>query len=139
MSECMKSPADRQFRRRCQIAGCSSLVLYLACSQLALHMHEGPGGFVLAGIAGAAFVAELISVAFLVVRIRDEFQRILLTRSFVWATVITVTFATIWGFLELHSHDTIPHLPTLAIPFLLIFLTALAKVVIFRQHKSPQE
>jgi hypothetical protein len=139
MCQAIKNPADRQFRRRCQVIAGSSLVLYLACSQISLRYPHGVMSLVLAGLAGAAFFTELLSVAFLLVRIRDEFQRILLIRSFIWGTVITMGFATIWGFVELHSHGTVPHLPILLMPVILVCVTAAAKLLIFRQYRSPVE
>jgi hypothetical protein len=139
MSHCTVRPADRLFRRRCLVAACLFLVLYLVCSQLSLYVGRGPAGLALAGLAGACFFGELVAVAFLVVRIRDEFQRVLLTQSFVWASVLTTLLATVWGFMELHDHEHLPHIPVLVLPFLLILLTAAAKLVIFRQHKSPAE
>jgi hypothetical protein len=139
MSECTIRPADRLFRRRCQAVASACLVLYIACSQLSLHAGTGPLGLTLAGLAGASIFGEFVAVTFLVVRIRDEFQRVLLTQSFLWASVLTMAFATIWGMIELHSHDTVPHIPILVVPFILIILTAAAKLIIFRQHKSPAE
>jgi hypothetical protein len=139
MSSCSIRPADRLFRRRCQIVGSMCLVLYIASSQLSLRVGQGPRGLTLAGLGGAFFFGEIIAVTFLVVRIRDEFQRTLLTQSFLWASVLTMAFATIWGFIELHGHDTLPHIPILIVPFLLITLAAAAKLIIFRQHKSPVE
>jgi hypothetical protein len=70
---------------------------------------------------------------------RDEFQRVLLTQSFVWATVITMGFATVWGFVETFSHGTVPHFPVILVPAVLSLTTAAAKVFIFRKHKSPAE
>jgi hypothetical protein len=139
MSECTIRSADRLFRRRCQIAASACLVLYIACSQLSLHAGRGPIGLTLAGLGGAAFFGEVVAIAFLAVRIRDEFQRALLTQSFLWASVLTMALVTVWGFIELHSHDTLPRIPILIVPFLLIVLTAAAKLIIFRQHKSPAE
>jgi hypothetical protein len=89
--------------------------------------------------AGAFIFGEIVALTFLAVRIRDVFQRVLLTQSFLWASVLTMAFATIWGMVELHSHETLPHVPILVVPFLLVILTAAAKLVIFRQHKSPAE
>jgi len=139
MCQPVRSPADRQFRRRCQIIASSCLVLFILCSQLALRYPSSLLSLVLDGCAGAFFFAELISVGLLILHIRDEFQRILLTRSFLWATVITMGFTTIWGFIELHSHGAVPHLPTIFLPIVLICVTAAAKLLIFRQHRSPVE
>jgi hypothetical protein len=139
MSDCTVRPADRIFRRRCQVAASACLITYIVCSQLSLHVGTGRLGLTLAGLAGASIFGELVAVAFLAVRIRDEFQRILLTQSFLWASLLTMAFVTIWGFIELHGHDSVPHLPILIIPCILIVLTTAAKLIIFRQHKSPVE
>ena len=139
MSECLVNPANRQYRRRCQIVISISLVCYIAFSQLSQRLGHGTAGLVAAGLGGAAFFAELVALSFLVFRLRDEFQRILLTQSFLWATVITMGIAMIWGFIELHARDEFPHMPVLMIPAILIVLTTAAKLIIFRQHKSPQE
>jgi hypothetical protein len=139
MCQASRNPSDRLFRRRCQIIVSSCLVLFLACSQLSLRYPNGAFSLMLAGFAGAFFFAELIGVGLLFFRIRDEFQRILLTRSFVWATIITMAFTTIWGFIELHSHDRLGRLPFLCIPIILICVTAAAKLLIFRQYRSPSE
>lgn len=139
MSDCTIRPADRQFRRRCQIAGSACLLLYIACSQLSMHVGRNALGYTLAGLAGASIFGEVVALTFLAVRIRDEFQRVLLTQSFLWASVLSMAFATIWGMIELHNHDTLPHVPILIVPFVLIVLTAAAKLIIFRHHKSPAE
>lgn len=139
MCQVVKNPALRHFRRRCQIATGLCLVLYVTCSQASLRIHDGPIGLVLAGVAGAAFFGELISVGLLFTRLRDEFQRTLLLRSFVWATLITMGFATIWGFIELHSHGTVPHLDVIWVPIILVCCTAAAKLLIFRQYRPGSE
>jgi hypothetical protein len=139
MCQAVKNPADRQFRRRCQIVTGLCVVLYVLCSQASMRMHSSLVGLVLAGIAGAAFFAELISVGLLTTRLRDEFQRTLLIRSFIWATLITMGFATIWGFIELHSRGMVPHLDVIWIPIILLCCTAAAKLLIFRQYRPDGE
>jgi hypothetical protein len=71
--------------------------------------------------------------------LRDEFQRALLLRSFVWATVITMAVVTIWGFVELRAHGTVPHMGVIWVPMLLVCLTAAAKLLIFRQYRPASE
>lgn len=78
-------------------------------------------------------------MAFLAVRIRDEFQRTLLARSFCWASVITFALATVWGCVEMQAHGVVPHIPYLVIPGTTILLTTIAKLVIFRQNQAPAE
>jgi hypothetical protein len=139
MCQAAKSPADRRFRRHCQIATVLSLVVFTVCSQAALWLHGNPMGLVLSGFAGAAFFAELVSVGLLTARLRDEFQRTLLMRSFVWATLITMGCTTVWGFIELHSRSTVPHLDVIWIPMILVCFTAAAKLLIFRQYRPESE
>jgi hypothetical protein len=139
MCQAAKSPADRQFRRHCQISTGLSLVVYIACSQAALRIHGNAIGLVLSGFAGAAFFAELVSVGLLTARLRDEFQRTLLMRSFVWATLITMGCTTIWGFIEMHSRGTVPHLDVIWIPMILVCFTAAAKLLIFRHYRPESD
>jgi hypothetical protein len=139
MCDVVKSPADQQFRRHCQIAVGLSLFLYIACSQASLRLHNTAMGIVLAGIAGASIFAELVSVGLLLTRLRDEFQRALLTRSFIWGTVITMALTMIWGFIELHARGVVPHLNIIWIPIILVFITTAAKLLIFRQYRPGNE
>jgi hypothetical protein len=135
----IRNAADRRFRRQCQIVTSISLILYMACSQASIRIHNGPAGMTLAGIAGASFFAEVFGVGLLVTRFRDEFQRALLTRSFVWATLITMALTTIWGSVELHARGTVPHLDIIWIPIILVVVTAGAKLFIFRQYRPENE
>ena len=139
MCQAAKSSADRQFRRHCQIATGLSLVVFILCSQASFRMHGSPMGLVLSGFAGAAFFAELVSVGLLTTRLRDEFQRTLLLRSFVWATLTTMGCTTVWGFIEMHSRGTVPHLDVIWIPMILVCFTAAAKLLIFRQYRPESE
>ncbi len=135
----VKSLANKRFRRQCQIAVGLSLILYIACSQASLHLHNTPLGLMLAGVAGASFFTELVSVGLLITRLRDEFQRTLLTRSFIWGTLVTMAFTTIWGSIELRARGVVPHLDIIWIPMILICVTAGAKLLIFRQYRPANE
>ena len=142
MSTCnalIRTPEDRLYIRRCQVGAAGCLVLYITCFQASLHFGQTPLGFSLAAIASVGFFGELVAVGLLVMKRLDEFQRILMTQSFVCATVVTMLFATVYGVLELHGHGLIPHVDVLWMPVVLIVLTALTKVLIFRRHKSPAE
>ena len=139
MREIVKRLENRQFRRKCQLAAGASMLIYIVCSQAAQRIPERRLSVVLAGIAGAAFFAELVSVGMLVTRFRDEFQRVLLVRSFVWATLGTMALTTVWGFMELHGRGQVPHLDVIWVPIILVCATAAAKVLIFRQHRAVYE
>jgi hypothetical protein len=139
MYQDVQNPADRLFARRCQKITSLCLIAYLVCAHFVPDMPTSRFKLVLAGLAGAFFFTLLISSGLLVVSKKDEFQRILLTRSFLWATVITMGFATIWGFVDLFSPNSVPHIPLIFLPMILLCVTAGAKLLIFRQHRSPNE
>lgn len=140
MSECAaRTPADRLLNRRYQRVTAACFLLYLACSQIAQRFPLSPLRLTLAGLSGCFFVAMVIGAGLRILRLRDEFQRILLTRSFVWATVITMAVATVWGFVETFSRGTVGHLPTILLPAILICAMAAAKVLIFRQYRPSGE
>ena len=139
MCQAVKNQADKRFRRQCQIAAGVSFILYFGCSQASLRLHNSSGGLMLAGVAGASFFAEIVSVGLLITRLRDEFQRTLLTRAFVWATLTTMAFTTIWGFLELHARGVVPHLDIIWVPVILICITVGAKLLIFQQYRPEDE
>lgn len=136
MLECNIRPEQN---RRYQQISAAFFLTYLALSQTLLHLRQGPLRLAVAGVCGAAFFAMLVGAGLRIRAMRDEFQRVLLTQSFVWATVITMGFATVWGFVETFSHGTVPHFPVILVPAVLILTTAAAKVFIFRNHKSPAE
>jgi hypothetical protein len=138
MCQPAKNPTDRQYRRRCQQATSLCLIAFLACFHL-FRPATGPLALFFSGLAGAFYFGIFISTGLLVMRKFDEFQRILLTQSFIWATVVTMSIITIWGFVELGSHNTVPRLPIVFLPILLLCITAAAKLLIFRQHRSPVE
>ena len=135
----LRTPADRMFARKCQVSGAVCLICYLVLSQTALRLPLGALHTVLEALAGSFFFAELVAVGLLFNRKFDEFQRVLLTRSFVWATVVTMGLTTIWGFVELGSHGTAPHIQLVFLPIFLIVATALAKVFFFRQNRPVAE
>ena len=139
MCQAVKSPADRQFRRNCRIAVGLSLILYCASSQASQRLHNTSVSLVLAAVAGAALFVELVSAGLLIIRVRDEFQRTLLLRSFLWGTVITMAFTTVWGFMELHARSMVPHLDVIWIPMILLCVTAGAKLLIFRQYRPEND
>ncbi len=134
-----KSENNRRLRRRCRIAVGLCLLTYSVCSQTALRVENASFRLALSGVAGAAFFAELVSVGILITRLRDEFQRMLLLRSFLWGTLVTMAFATIWGFMEVHGGSEIPHINLLWVPIALICITAGAKLLIFRKYRPESD
>ena len=139
MKPCTVRPPARPLARRYQIFGIVGLLGYLVLSQIALRLPHGLLHTALLALSGAFFFGELVCVGLLVNLKFDEFQRVLLVRSFLWATVITMGLCCIWGFAELGSHGALTHFPLVMLPVVLLVLTALTKVLIFRRHRSPVE
>ena len=137
MSSCSSTPAKRQFRFRCIAVAFGCLAAYFVTFYAIPRPSTGLIPLILAAISGAFYFAFFVTVGVLAFGLRDEFQRVLLTRAFLWATIITMGITMIWGFVELGSHDTVPHLPVLILPAVLVAFTAAAKLFFFRQHKSP--
>ena len=131
------SPAKRTLRRRYQAAAIACLLGYF------LFLYgipvTGTPHLVLAGVAGVFWFGLLVFAGLVVIGRFDEFQRILIARSFIWASILTMGIITLWGFVEMASHNTVPHFPIIFLPVLLLVITAAAKLFIFRQHRSLPE
>ena len=142
MSTCnalIRTPEDRRYLRRCQQAVAASLLLYIACSQASLHFGRTPLGFALSALGSIAIFGEIVAVALITMKRLDEFQRVLMIQSFLWATVLTMFASTVYGMLELHSHGELPRCPVIAVPGMQLLFLAFIKLLIFRRHKSPAE
>ena len=138
MCDTPKNPSHRRLIRLYKLSAIVCVLGYFTCFY-GLRPTTGPLSFVLAGIAGVFYFGLFVSFALIVVRRFDEFQRILLARSFIWATVMTMGLSTVWGFIELGDHNRTPRFPVVFLPIVLLCTTAAAKVFIFRQHRSPSE
>lgn len=138
MSERTNLVTASQNRRYQRFTGVC-LLGYLATLQTTLRMSPGLFRLALATLTGCFIFALLVGAGLRVLNMQDEFQRVLLQRSFVWATIVTTGLATIWGFVETYSQTTVPQVPVIFLPLILILLTAAAKVLLFRRHRSPAE
>jgi hypothetical protein len=139
MSTCDVHPTNRFNQRRYGALASVFFLLMMACELLLPSAPHGIPSLVVAGGIGAFFCAELATFALLALSRFDEFQRVLLTRSFIWATFATMALCSIWGFVELHGRAEVPHLQLMMLPVILALFTAAAKLILFRQHKSPAE
>ncbi len=68
----------------------------------------GPILWPLALLPGLAIVGAFYAIGMLIVETTDEFVRMLLVRQVLYATVIGLSSATIWGFLE--NFELVPHI-----------------------------
>jgi hypothetical protein len=69
----------------------------------------GPILWPLALLPGLAIVGAFYAIGMLIVETSDEFIRMLLVRQVLYATVIALSLATIWGFLE--NFELVRHIP----------------------------
>lgn len=122
--------------RTINLALTAVLTAYLGLSITVPYYSPGlqPG---LAALAGALFFALMALTALLVVRVVDEFQRVLVTRALGCAIFLLMAFAAVWGHLEVLTTLRLPHLPVLAWPVALIVLTSTIKVFLFRREAAP--
>lgn len=67
----------------------------------------GPLLWPLALLPGLAIVGAFYAIGMLIVETADEFVRMLLVRQVLYGTVIALSLATIWGFLE--NFALVPH------------------------------
>jgi hypothetical protein len=67
----------------------------------------GPLLWPLALLPGLAIVGAFYAIGMLIVETTDEFVRMLLVRQVLYGTVIALSLATIWGFLE--NFALVPH------------------------------
>jgi hypothetical protein len=72
------------------------------------HQVTGPILWPLALLPGVAIVGAFYAIGMLIVETTDEFVRMLLVRQVLYATVIALSLATIWGFLE--NFELVPHI-----------------------------
>jgi hypothetical protein len=68
----------------------------------------GPLMWLLALLPGLCIVGAFYAIGMLIVETTDEFIRMLLVRQVLYATVIAMSAATIWGFLE--NFELVPHI-----------------------------
>jgi hypothetical protein len=90
-----------------------SMTVYVVSLLVAVYLVNqrqvtGPILWPLALLPGAAIVGAFYAIGMLIVETTDEFVRMLLVRQVLYATVIALSLATIWGFLE--NFELVPHI-----------------------------
>ena len=90
-----------------------SMAVYVVTLVVAVYLVNqrqvtGPILWPLALLPGLAIVGAFYAIGMLIVETTDEFVRMLLVRQVLYATVIGLSSATIWGFLE--NFELVPHI-----------------------------
>ncbi len=127
--------ADRRFVRLCRRWLAAAFLVYFGLHFVLQRHPAGLAGQVVAGTTGAAFFLVLLLTGLLVARSGDEFGRVLLLRSLLWATGVTMLAVCVWGFVEAFSAAPAAHAPLLFVPALLVLAMTVAKLLIFRRAR----
>ena len=115
-----KPEATRRYFWRFAAAMALYLGSLLACEWLIENGGlDGPAAYALAALPGLAFAAVPWIFTRLIVEEKDEFFRMLYVRQMLVATVLALTAAAVWGFLE--TYLPVPHIEAFWWPTLWCF------------------
>lgn len=128
-------PTDRRLIFLYERAAMALLVLYFALGYVQMHQSKAVVQIPLGILCGILFFGFSLACSLLTYRCLDEFQRQLLIKSFVWGALLTAALASVAGHIEMIDPNF--HIPLIAFPEALIFLSSAIKVLIFRKHKAP--
>ena len=99
-----RSPAQRRHDRRVGIA----MSIYMVAFFAAVGQRPGtPLAYAIALIPALAIVATFVAIGRYLIEESDEYLRSRMVRQIILATGLALTFASIWGFLEIAG---LPHL-----------------------------
>lgn len=104
------SPAARRYLTRFMptmtvyVAALMASIFIMRGSELA-----GPLLWLLAVLPALPLVGIIAIIGLYLVEETDEFQRTVLVQCILWGAGVTLSAATVWGFLE--NADLIPHMP----------------------------
>jgi hypothetical protein len=105
----VSTPIRRYFVRLGLSMSVYVVALFAAVYLVRHELVHGPALWVAALLPGLAIVGAFYAIGMLIVETKDEFVRMLLVRQVLYGTVIAMSVATVWGFLE--NFDVVPHLP----------------------------
>jgi hypothetical protein len=101
--------AQRRYNSRVLIAALAYGLLLTGERYMIQRTHVPAGtGYALAVLPALPIIAIFVLVARYLIEEQDEYLRMRMVRQILWATGITLTATTLWGFLE---DAGLPHLP----------------------------
>src|SRR3569832_1928133 len=105
----MASVAQRRYNKRVVVLSIAYAVALLGATYaFKHHLLSGPVAYVAAVLPALPFVGVFAAIGCYLVEEQDEYVRMLMERQTLWASGITLSLATIWGFLE--SFGLAPHI-----------------------------
>lgn len=88
---------------------------------------DGPLMWILGLVPGLAVVGAFYAIGMLIVETKDEFVRMLLVRQVLYGTGITMSFFTVWGFLE--SFGLVAHIEAYWVAVMWLFSFGLSGAI----------
>ncbi|MDQ1229484.1 hypothetical protein [Sphingomonas sp. SORGH_AS_0879] len=111
------SSATRRYQRRViLLAILYAALLFSAVYLLNRHMVGGAAAYLIGVLPALPVIGFFVAIGLYMTEERDEYLRMLLVRQSLIATGLSMTGATLWGFLE--GFDLLPHLVGYAWPIL---------------------
>ncbi|MEK9211411.1 hypothetical protein [Sphingomonas sp. 2378] len=111
------SSATRRYQRRViLLAILYAALLFSAVYLLNRHMVGGAAAYLIGVLPALPVIGFFVAIGLYMTEERDEYLRMLLVRQSLIATGLSMTGATLWGFLE--GSDLLPHLVGYAWPIL---------------------
>jgi hypothetical protein len=112
-----QSLVRRRYRQRIAISmGIYLVSLFAAEYLISRDLVAGPLAWLLGLVPGLAIVGAFWAIGMLIVEQTDEFIRMLVVRQTLIATGLSMSIATVWGFLE--NFELVPHIPAYWVAFL---------------------
>lgn len=101
----MKDAAVRRYTFRVLIAMIVYMAAIFGVSWIFSHRHpSNAAAWLLAALPSIPIISVLAIFGIYLTEVKDEFVRMLAVRSSLWATAITLGFASFWGFIETYTH-----------------------------------
>lgn len=123
------SPAVRRYLYR--FFGMMGLYVAFLSAAVWVFSHQHPSGipaYALAILPSLPIIGGIVVIGLYLAEEKDEFQRAVLVHSMIWGMGATLSFTTVWGFLENFVH--VPHMDLyLVFPLFWFFVGLFTPVV----------
>ena len=95
------SPALRSYNKRVLVLSVAYAIFLLAAVYgFKHHLVSGVIGYVVAILPAVPIVGIFAAIGRYLVEEQDEYVRMLMVRQVLWASALTLSVATVWGFLD---------------------------------------
>ena len=77
-----------------------AVILISAVYGFKRHLFAGPGAYLVAALPALPIIGIFGAIGRYLVEEQDEYVRMLMVRQILWASALTLSVATVWGFLD---------------------------------------